>query len=542
VPEERDMKKSIRWTLFVCVAFTALVGCSPSPQRQAVESITSAELKHHLDILAADEFRGRDTPSSELKIASRYLAVMAESYGLKPLLPDGSFLQAIPLTVTEVDASRTQVSSRSPEGNREFSYLRDFGLLGRGLASTQVSGRILFLGLGLSAPDLDWDDFAAHDLKGRIVILLDPDLPEGHAVMTEETRRLLRRRTWTVLQRGASAVLTVVSEVREEQFREQGHCFGPASSVRLRTGQRSMAVPPERRPTLRAEIRHDMAAALLGVSRSELSSMFSALREGDRVPGREIRGVRLGMRIETRERADTTYNVVAWMEGADERLKDEYVLVGSHHDHLGAREGRVYNGADDNGSGTVAMLEIAQALSIARPKRSVVLVWHTAEEKGLWGSRFFVENCPVPVEKISAQINLDMISRNDPASIYLIGSRILSTELDTVLHSVNDRSTGLEFDYTYEDTKHPDRFFFRSDHYPYIQYGIPAVWMFCGTTEDYHRETDTISRADFEKMTAITRLTYLTTLFIGDLPDMLPLDAHPEVTSRGAHNMKIGWR
>jgi hypothetical protein len=207
VPEERDMKKSIRWTLFVCMALTVLAGCSPSPQRQAVESITGTDLKRHLDILldilAADEFRGRDTPSSELKIASRYLAVMAESYGLKPLLPDGSFLQAIPLTVTEVDASRTQVSSRSPEGNREFSYLCDFGLLGRGLASTQVSGRILFLGLGLSAPDLDWDDFAAHDLKGRIVILLDPDLPEGHAVMTEETRRLLRQAFGSGPGRGA---------------------------------------------------------------------------------------------------------------------------------------------------------------------------------------------------------------------------------------------------------------------------------------------------------------------------------------------------
>ena len=536
------MKKSIHWTLFVCVALTALVGCSPPPKKQALESITAVDLKDHLDILDADEFRGRDTPSPELKIASRYLAVMAESYGLKPLLPDGSFLQAIPLTVTEVDASRTQVSLRSPAGTRDFSYLHDYGLLGGGLASTQVSGRILFLGLGLSAPDLDWDDMAAKDLKDRIVIVLDPDLPEGHALMTEENRRLLRRRTWTVLQRGASAVVTVVSEAREEQFREQGHCFGPASSVKLRTGQRSMAVPPERRPTLRAEIRHDMAAALLGVSRSELSSMFSALREGDRIPAREIRGGRLEILVETREHTDTTYNVVAWMEGADERLKEEYVLVGSHHDHLGAREGRVYNGADDNGSGTVAMLEIAQALSIAHPKRSVVLVWHTAEEKGLWGARYFVENCPVAVEKISAQINLDMISRNDPASIYLIGSRILSTKLDAALHLVNDREARLEFDYTYEDPKHPDRFFSRSDHYPYIRYGIPAVWLFCGTTEDYHRETDTISRMDFEKMTAITHLTYLTTLFIGDLPDMLPLDAHPEITSRGAHNTKISWR
>ncbi|MFA9454959.1 MAG: M28 family metallopeptidase, partial [Candidatus Aminicenantaceae bacterium] len=250
----------------------------------------------------------------------------------------------------------------------------------------------------------------------------------------------------------------------------------------------------------------------------------------------------LDIQIETKERSDTTFNVVAWLEGADELLKEEYVLIGSHHDHLGAREGRVYNGADDNGSGTVAMLEIAQALAIARPKRSVVLVWHTAEEKGLWGARFFVENSPIPVDKISAQVNLDMISRNDPTSIYLIGSRILSTELDAAIHLVNDRETHLGFDYTYEDPKHPDRFFFRSDHYPYIQYGIPAVWLFCGTTEDYHQETDTVSRVDFEKMAAVTRLAYGSVLYIGNLAELLALDAHTEITSRGLHNTKISWR
>ena len=537
------MIRSIRWALSVCMGLAVLAGCSSSPQTQAVESITGADLKLHLDILAADEFRGRDTPSPELKIASRYLAAMAERYGLKPLLPDGSFLQEIPLALTEVDAFRTRVSFRSSGADQEFSYLRDYGLQGRGLASARVAGRVLFLGLGLSAPDQNWDDIGALDLKDRILVILDPDLPEGHALMTAQNRRLLRRRSWTALQRGALAVLTVVSEAREDRFREKGLRFRPARDVALVSAQQGAAAPPvSQRSTLRAEIRHDMASALLGVSRGELSSMFSALRKGDRVPAREIRDGRLNMRIETMKRTDSTFNVVAWVEGDDEQLKNEYVLIGSHHDHLGAQEDRVFNGADDNGSGTVAMLEIAQALSIVRPKRSVVMVWHTAEEKGLWGSRFFVENCPVPVAQISAQINLDMISRNDPSALYLIGSRTLSTRLDSVLHSVNDRISHFEFDYTYEDPGHPDRFFFRSDHYPYIQYGIPAVWLFCGTTEDYHQESDTVSRADFDKLTAATRLAYLTTLVIGDLQGMLPLDAHPEITSRGAHNLKVAWR
>jgi Zn-dependent M28 family amino/carboxypeptidase len=146
------------------------------------------------------------------------------------------------------------------------------------------------------------------------------------------------------------------------------------------------------------------------------------------------------------------------------------------------------------------------------------------------------------VEKISAQLNLDMISRNDPDSIYLIGSRILSSGLDEALRHVNAQDTRLGFDYAYEDPRHPDRFFFRSDHYPYIQYGIPAVWLFCGTTEDYHQETDTVSRVDFEKMARITRLAFASILYIGNLTDLLALDVHPEITTRGAHNTRITWR
>jgi Zn-dependent M28 family amino/carboxypeptidase len=202
----------------------------------------------------------------------------------------------------------------------------------------------------------------------------------------------------------------------------------------------------------------------------------------------------------------------------------------------------VYNGADDNGSGMVAMLELAQAMVIEPPKRSVIFVWHTGEEKGLWGSFYFVSHSPVPVENMSAELNMDMLCRNDPNSIYLIGSNKLSTELDASIHAMNDQSIHLNLDYTYEDPDHPDRFFFRSDQYPYIRYGIPAVWFFCGTTEDYHQETDTEDRVDYTKMERVTKLVYLTAMDIGNKAEMLNLDIHPEITTRGEHNVKINWR
>jgi len=270
--------------------------------------------------------------------------------------------------------------------------------------------------------------------------------------------------------------------------------------------------------------------------------MFAAIGRGEQLPRREFPGTNVEISVERTARTGYTSNVVALLEGSDPVLKGEYVLFGAHHDHVGTREGRVYNGADDNGSGTVAMLEIAQAMAIERPKRSVIMVWHTGEEKGLWGARHFVENSPVPVERMSAELNLDMICRNDPDSLYLIGSDKLSTELDAAIHTVNDRYIHLNFDYTYNDPAHPDRFFFRSDQLPYIEYGIPAVWFFCGTTEDYHQETDTVDRVDFQKMERVTRLAYLVGYEVGNKPELLKLDGHPEITTRGAHNLSIEWR
>jgi Zn-dependent M28 family amino/carboxypeptidase len=234
---------------------------------------------------------------------------------------------------------------------------------------------------------------------------------------------------------------------------------------------------------------------------------------------------------------------VAWLEGSDPGLRNEYLTISSHHDHNPPREGRIFPGSDDNISGVVGMFELAEALLIRRPKRSVIFVWNTAEEKGLIGSYYFVQHCPVPVDRISANLNLDMISRNATDHLYLIGSNKLSSELDASIRAMNrDPGPGLTLDDKYESPAHPDRFFFRSDQYPYIRYGIPGVWFFCGTTEDYHMEGDIEAKADYAKMEKVCRLVYRVAMDIGDKPALLKLDLRPEVTARGPENMKVEWR
>jgi Zn-dependent M28 family amino/carboxypeptidase len=237
---------------------------------------------------------------------------------------------------------------------------------------------------------------------------------------------------------------------------------------------------------------------------------------------------KLSMNLASRTETIPTQNVVAVWEGSDPVLKNEYVALGAHYDHVGiglpVNGDAIYNGADDDGSGTTALLDMAEALAKAptRPKRSVLFVWHCGEEKGLWGSRYFTEYPTIPLNQVVAQLNIDMIGRskkegdtNDrnksltgPNDVYVIGSTMMSTELGALLDTVNKSFLNLGFDKRYDDPGDPNRFFYRSDHFNYARKGIPIIFFFDGEHEDYHRPGDSPDKIDYEKMEKITRTVY----------------------------------
>lgn len=222
-----------------------------------------------------------------------------------------------------------------------------------------------------------------------------------------------------------------------------------------------------------------------------------------------------------------TENVVAVIEGIEK--PEEYVIVSSHLDHIGIdAEGNINNGADDDGSGTVAMLEIAEALAEAKaqgkgPKRSVVFLHVTGEEKGLLGSEYYTDVAPLyPLENTVTNLNIDMIGRIDPERdgdrnyIYLIGSDKLSTELHQLSEEMNSKFTQLELDYTYNDENDPNRFYYRSDHYNFAKNNIPIIFYFNGTHEDYHAHTDTPDKINYDLLTNRTRLVFHTLLEVAN--------------------------
>jgi Zn-dependent M28 family amino/carboxypeptidase len=217
-------------------------------------------------------------------------------------------------------------------------------------------------------------------------------------------------------------------------------------------------------------------------------------------------------------------------------LKNEYVAIGAHYDHVGVgtpvNGDAIYNGADDDGSGTVATLALAEAFARGpRPKRSILFIWHAGEERGLWGSRYFTESPTVPIGQIITELNIDMIGRtrkeNDkpanqtlpkPGEIYLVGSKMMSSELGELNESVNKSYLNLEFNYKYDDPKDTQQFFYRSDHYNYAKKGIPIIFYLDGVHEDYHRPSDSVEKIDYQNMEKITRTIYATAWELANRP------------------------
>ena len=211
-------------------------------------------------------------------------------------------------------------------------------------------------------------------------------------------------------------------------------------------------------------------------------------------------------------------NVLGFIEGTD--LKEEIIIITAHYDHLGKHEEKIYNGADDDGSGTVAVLEIAEAFMLAKkegcgPRRSVLIMPVSGEEKGLLGSKYYTDHPIYPLEKTVANLNIDMIGRIDDWHengdyVYLIGADMLSQELHDISEQTNEQYIGLDLDYTFNAEDDPNRYYYRSDHYNFAKNNIPVIFYFNGVHEDYHKTTDTVEKIDFQKIETITRLVFLT--------------------------------
>ncbi|MEA1849361.1 M28 family metallopeptidase [Chryseobacterium sp. MHB01] len=225
-------------------------------------------------------------------------------------------------------------------------------------------------------------------------------------------------------------------------------------------------------------------------------------------------------------------NILAFIEGSEK--PEEIVVVSAHYDHVGTKNGVVYNGADDDGSGTVAVMEIAKAFQAAKksgkgPKRSVLFLHVTGEEHGLFGSEYYTDNPVFPLANTVVDLNIDMIGRDDPENrgkqyVYVIGSEMLSSQLKLINEEANKRTNNLELNYKYDDPNDPQRLYYRSDHYNFAKNNVPVAFFFDGIHEDYHKPTDDVEKIDYDLLAKRTQLVFATAWEIANRPDRIIVD------------------
>ena len=525
--------------VFILIVFGSILSIGTGAQQRG--GINETDLKQWLTFLASDELQGRRTYSEGLGIAAGYISSYLQQWGVKPGGDGGTYLQVVKVQGIKVNSKASVTveangQSRTFKDGEGITFPRQMG--GK---QTVTGDEIVFAGYGLQIPDAKIDDYAEISPKGKIVVFIGT---QGPANTPAGANRLLGARSRGALEKGAVAVISQPGG----GFGGRGGRGGTQAETDFTTVQRYDNIIA---PQLTAQ--DEFFEFLFSGSDVKYAELKEAAAKRDPLPRVTLKGVKMTINVEADYqvvRTQRTNNVVGIIEGSDPKLKDTYVALGAHYDHTGYSEGApptggrpggsgctgqtqpdprpgdtIYNGADDDGSGTVALMALARAFATGqRPKRSLLFVWHAGEESGLLGSRFNADYPAVPLDKIVAQLNIDMIGRthcDDPAnanSVFIVGADRISTELHNLNEDANaSLAKPLTLDYALNDPADPLSIYTRSDHYSYAAKGIPIVFFFTGLHKDYHWVTDEVSKIEFPKLARVTQLVYATAARVANL-------------------------
>lgn len=470
--------------------------------KKGVDTIKAADIQKHQVYIASDDLAGRDAGSDGGHKAALYIAEKCQEYGLEPAGESGTWFQPFGGGGSEgaiEDANLLKIfKDTTLKAADEFKLNAGFMPLKVSKAGA-VSGQIIVAGFGITAPENDYDDYKGLKLKGEIAVVMDGKIPSADPKWTDE--KAAKYGEWAhkieaATAAGAGAVVIVAGDELPKRDdlawpgdKEPGTKI-PAVVVTKAVGA---AICKAGSKDL-AKVREEIATA--GKPRSFRVTKPAKLQVSHRgLPGKG------------------TKNICAIWRGSDEKLRDEYIVIGAHYDHVGMGEqgsrggqGKVHNGADDDASGTCALLDIAQALPQIKPKRSVVCLWFDAEEKGLVGSREWTGKPTLPIDKCVFMIQLDMIGRNETTKILAGVEKTAKTPKYDKLAKLMGQAEakfGLKFDWD-----GADELIQRSDHWNFMTKGIPAVFFTGGLHADYHTDKDDVEKINFAKEELIARIAF----------------------------------
>lgn len=483
------MKKNL---LFIAGLFFGIAAVAQNPEIVKYGNmITQEDLKADLSILASDAMEGRETGKRGQKMAAAFIKAHFEELGLAGPVK-GDYYQPVTLY------TETPGEIYLKAGANTFDNFGEAIFLGSGSSAGEVSAPLVFMGNGTEA------DFAAIDVKDKAVAIF----AEGMRLNNNPAIKLAR-------DKGAKLILVCNTKTNEE-FQELAVQF----KGYLRGGRLSVDKPEAKDVNGMFFV---SPAALEKITGTTMEKLRAAAAETGKKGVKKIKPATIQYKVTSEMKVVKSENVLGYLEGTDK--KDEVIVITSHYDHIGKRESGegdlINNGADDDGSGTVAVMALAKVFAQAKadgkgPRRSILFMTVTGEEKGLLGSDYYAKNPIFPLANTVVDLNIDMIGRTDPAHegknpyVYVIGSNRLSTELHTISESINKEYTKLDFDYLYNAEDHPDRIYYRSDHWNFAKNGVPIIFYFDGIHADYHKVSDEVDKIEFDNLQKRAQVVFYT--------------------------------
>lgn len=504
--KQKSMK--CRILLFVGALAISWIAAAQDPTVQKYGSMVSEkELKEYLSIIASDALEGRETGTRGQKMAAAFIAAHFEEIGLTGPV-NGSYYQLVDLFSSSVATAYIK------SGQNRFDNYEGVVYYGSADLANEVTLPLVFVGKGTEA------DFSQVEVKDKAVLIL-----------TSETRLNGNKAVAMAREKGAALILVNNTETISDFETLANQMKGFLSGSRLSLEK------PKPAQNNGAFIVSPMAAEkLMGTTFDKLKK--AANEDPAKNAIKKFKPATVQFQVSQTVKTTRSSNVLGYLEGTDK--KEEVVVITAHYDHIGkmkSGEGDlINNGADDDGSGTVSVMELAKVFAQAKkdgkgPRRSILFMMVTGEEKGLLGSAYYAENPVFPLANTVVDLNIDMVGRRDPQHkdsapyVYVIGSDKLSAQLHTLSETTNKTYTNLLFDYTYNDQNHPDRLYYRSDHWNFAKKNIPIIFYFDGIHEDYHRPSDEVSKIEFDLLTKRAQCVFYTAWEIANRDARITPDA-----------------
>ncbi|MDP4535602.1 M28 family metallopeptidase [Alkalimonas collagenimarina] len=502
----------MKFLALLAVAAITLIGCSSLPTNHTASQLPTANaaaIEGHMLFLASDELEGRDTGSRGHEIASLYIATQLQALGLQPAGDDGSYFQQVPLRSSRLVPNSASLTLHTGAGDTSLAYPKAF-FTGSDPVETEstVTAPLIFVGYGLISEEFGLNDYAGLDVDGKIVVMLT-GLPDS--IPSEEAAHLGRERSRFAAEQGAVGIITVHTP-KQEAVRPYANSILYLNTPSMRwldaDGQ-----PGGVQRQLRggAYVHHEAATELFADAETSLATIFDQLEANELPQGFDL-NISATLNRQSTHESITSPNVVAVLPGSDPVLRDEYVVLTAHSDHIGIiqdvrSDNRINNGAMDNAAGVAILLETARMLTelAEPPKRSILFLVVTAEEKGLLGADYYAQNPTRPIEQLVANVNMDM-----PVLLYPFADLIAFGANHSSLGSVVERAASKEGIMLSPDPMPEQAIFTRSDHYTLVRQGIPAVFLMTGFqsqdpeqdaaaiwgsffSKHYHKPTDSIA-------------------------------------------------